>query len=327
MDALANLPDLVLSLVPAAAGFDWVETRANCADCVMLPSAGVPADLAFTAATRCCTYHPAMPNFLVGRALRRSPRARALVEARMHDPSGVTPWGIEASSGWSERHREVGADGWGRDLALRCPYWVGGDETCGLWPDRTGACRCWYCKHDTGPRAALLWMRLQILLERIESQLARLCRRRGPAPSAGSAELMEWYGWCADYIDAVAAADLEAVRAEIAPLALVLDQVAARPPRSLPEVVVAAVGEVHPRGDQVQISGYSSFDAITLPRSVFAFLAMLDGERRWRQALAESGSSLDQAQVGELYRVGALIAPGEDLVTDTWVLPVRQRRR
>ena len=325
MDALANLPDLVLSLVPAADGFDWVETRADCANCVMLASAGVPADLAFIAATRCCTYHPLVPNFLLGNALRRSARARRLISARMDDPSGVSSWGIVASQAWSERHSEVGSDGWGRDLALRCPYWVGGDETCGIWADRNGACRCWYCKHDTGPRAALLWMRMQLLLERIERRLADLCQRRGQAPTGGGAELLAWYAWCADYIDAVDAADVDALRTELTPLVDLLAEVAARPPRSLPEVVVATVGEVQVRGDEVQISGYSSFDALTLPRSVFAFLALLDGERGWRQALAESGSALGQAQVVELYRVGALVAPGEELVTDTWILPVRQR--
>jgi hypothetical protein len=74
--------------------------------------------------------------------------------------------------------------------------------------------------------------------------------------------------------------------------------------------------------------GYSSFDAVTLPAQVFGFLAAVGAGRRWRDALADPavGGALGAADVAELYRVGALAAPGEDLVRDTWLLPAGRAR-
>jgi hypothetical protein len=64
------------------------------------------------------------------------------------------------------------------------------------------------------------------------------------------------------------------------------------------------------RGDRVLVAGYSTFDAVSAPPSVFALLARLDGATPWRTALAElADPALDEALVLELRRAGALRDP------------------
>jgi hypothetical protein len=83
----------------------------------------------------------------------------------------------------------------------------------------------------------------------------------------------------------------------------------------MPEVLVPAISEVLPLGDDVLLAGYSTFDAVRAPKTIFAFLARLDGTAPWRDALAAAAvPGVDAALVAELRRIGALRDPagGDD---------------
>jgi hypothetical protein len=77
------------------------ESEATCENCAMWPSVGSPgaATLAFHRETKCCTYIPALANFLVGRIVEDDDPAlapgRASIEARIDARLGVTPLGID----------------------------------------------------------------------------------------------------------------------------------------------------------------------------------------------------------------------------------------
>jgi hypothetical protein len=60
-----------------------------------------------------------------------------------------------------------------------------------------------------------------------------------------------------------------------------------------------------PADDRVLLAGYSTFDAVDVPASVFVFLSRLDGATPWRDALVPGISDDD---VRELFRVGVLRA-------------------
>jgi hypothetical protein len=98
----SNHPAVVLGLAPelltpAFAG----EPRSDCENCVMLCERPdlPPAPWAFNPQTRCCTYHPKLPNFLVGGALLAGGESRRVVTERLQNPDGVSPWGIVAPAG------------------------------------------------------------------------------------------------------------------------------------------------------------------------------------------------------------------------------------
>lgn len=319
-----GLPAALRALVPELDTLPWrAEPRADCARCPMTDGRFGP--WSFTEDTRCCTAQPPLPNFLAGRALRRGGQSREVVLARIAARDGVSAWGIDPADAELARHETEGAERFGRDPTLRCPYWVGGAESCGIWHDRTSTCRTWFCKHEEGLAGAVAWSRVHQVVGNVESHLAIWAIERGDPPGDG-AEVAAWAAWferAAALVDAARPADLAPLatpglrryRAELGGF------VAARRLRRLPlpDVLVPSVTETARVGDDVLVTGYSSFDAVRAPASVFALLAALDGTRRWRDVLAElADPRLDAALVRELHRVMALRDPSgaDDLPYD-----------
>ena len=352
----ADLPRVFRVLLPEIDELAWhEETRADCRNCVMAPAVsgdGLDTPWSFHPDGRCCTFQPGLANFLAGRALRRGGRGAELIAARVARRDGVSAWGIRPSAEWRETYLASADDRFGRDLSLRCHYWVGGDHACGIWHERPSTCRTWFCKHDHGLRGAAVWAQLQRLLAHCESVLANFCIVKGqaplddsgaqgdpdhrenaglPAPAGPAAdEWLAWYRECAgrvDQLDALSAEELARVL-DLAPDASgdpalrdgrddLVTLSRRRPDRSrgaVPEVVVPAVEGTWPEERGVRISGYSRYDTVIAPISLFAFLAKLDGARTWRRAqaelVAEGHEPISDELIAELHRVGAIEAPG-----------------
>ncbi len=161
------------------------EPHATCSACAMAPPAEGAAVSEgakfFDPATRCCTYHPNLPNFLVGRVLRDPSIAPSLgadvLMARVASRAAVSPLGIDAPDDVRERYLAVSMAGdFGLAKDLQCPHLlVGATDSCGIWRHRNAACATWYCKHARGGRAARFWKRLRDLLTMVETCLARWC--------------------------------------------------------------------------------------------------------------------------------------------------------
>ena len=121
-----HLPATVRALVPELDdGWDG-EPRADCARCPMVALDGVaPPPWSFDGEMRCCTAHPTLANFLLGRAIARGEPGRSRIIRRLAEPDGVSARGIEWPAAYAARYRTTVDDGFGRDRLLRCPYWVG----------------------------------------------------------------------------------------------------------------------------------------------------------------------------------------------------------
>lgn len=116
------------------------ETCATCSECARWAeedSAG-GVDSSFGRDTKCCTFLPRLPNFLLGRILLdRDPESaagHATVERRLAEQVGATPLGL----GPSARHEVLyessvlaGGEAFGRARSLRCPYYLA-DGRCGI---------------------------------------------------------------------------------------------------------------------------------------------------------------------------------------------------
>jgi hypothetical protein len=158
------------------------ESEATCSACAMRPGSecdGAEADF-FHADTKCCTYLPELPNFLVGRILAdEDPSLSAgkrSVEARLGAGLAVTPLGLGVPPVHRLLYQRSMREGFGRSRALRCPHYV--EETggsCGIWRHRNGVCATWFCKHVRGAVGARFWRQLAQLLGGIEWALARSC--------------------------------------------------------------------------------------------------------------------------------------------------------
>jgi hypothetical protein len=154
---------------------DWPrESRATCLDCAMCePNA---QEEAFDPVTKCCTYVPYLPSFLVGAILADDsvpPSAASALRARIAAGDAVTPLGVGRTLPERALYDRPGF-AFGRERTVRCPYQVDGGM-CGVWKHRNSVCSTWFCKHVRGGTGRRFWVLVHLLLERVEAALARHC--------------------------------------------------------------------------------------------------------------------------------------------------------
>ena len=299
------------------------ETRADCSSCplVVAGEAGVPYPFSMAREARCCTAQPQLANFLAGRVIDAP-----AVRARIANRDGVSAWGIRATTGYDDSFPLRARAGFGRDVGMRCPFWVGGDHACGVWAGRSARCRAFFCRHDRGLAGALSWSQAAGLGVALESAIADhlVDTLGGVAPTAGDDELLAWFARCAAAVDQLDEAAALAIVRRVPPVdpAAAGDRIVHSPRGRLirrlrvhrpavAERLVPAISAIQPAGDVVWIAGYSTFDAVPAPASIFVLLAKLE-DAPWRTAVAELAiehPELDEALVLELRRVGALRDP------------------
>lgn len=341
-DAFDHLPEIIREILPELDAELWPRERhADCGNCGMITDA--PGPWAFSKQTRCCTAHPPLANFLAGRALRRGEPGRGKLLARMADPEGVTAWGIDPPEALDRRYKETITEAFGRDPTLRCPLWIGGEKTCGIWHDRSAICRTWFCKHEDGLAGAVAWSRIQMTLTDLEVRLAVWAVERGDPPDepAPPEEWAAWYERASRIVESASAEDVKEIakgdslrrrRAEVADFV----QIRKRRRRNMPTHLVPAVTEMAKVGDDVLLTGYSSFDAVRVPKEVFALISRLDGKTPWREVLATTQAALTaqgvdvawlhEPLIAHLHRVGALRDPDgtDDLPYDVELMEMNR---
>ncbi|MEO6774236.1 MAG: hypothetical protein ABI467_14650 [Kofleriaceae bacterium] len=324
----AQLPEAIRGHLGALAD-DWPdEERSTCEACPLVEAgeAGVPYPFSMARDARCCTAQPDLANFLVGLAGRAG--ASEVVRARLADRDGVSAWGVRAVTGFDATFAVRGRQGFGREVALRCPFWVGGDHACGVWLGRSARCRAFFCRHERGLAGALTWSQAAGLGVSLEAAIAaHLVATLGGAPAAGAEadELLGWYARCAAAADGLGEIEALAIVRAVPPPApagaaerivgsprgRLIAKLRVHRAAAIADVLVPAVSGVLHHGGRVLVAGYSTFDAVSAPPSVFALLARLDGVMPWRTALAElADPTLDEALVRELRRAGVLRDPG-----------------
>jgi hypothetical protein len=168
--------DLLCGDIPA-------ETRATCHDCAMCESGGdfqSPGSKFFNPQSKCCTYWPKLPNFLVGMILKDDDpamrRGRATVESRLQAGLAVTPVGLGAPAKVRSLYAQIEPRAFGRMQSLLCPHYINEDGgLCGIWKYRNSICSTWFCKYERGAAGRDFWENVKSLLLAIEYDLARWC--------------------------------------------------------------------------------------------------------------------------------------------------------
>jgi hypothetical protein len=180
------------------------ETKATCGSCTMCDAASAPAlgaTTLFRADTKCCTYHPKLPNYLVG-GLLADPRpelaeGRHRIRAKIGRRTGITPQWVKAPAKYDLLYKNA-KDAFGRARSLRCPYYVDAGGLCSIWAYREAVCSTFFCKHVGGADGRALWMSVKRYLSLAEIQLARWALlelypdwilRQGDLPSAAPSAL------------------------------------------------------------------------------------------------------------------------------------------
>lgn len=294
-----DVPAPLLRVLPELAELSFpAEPLATCATCTMAPRVPArPGEVAFTAAARCCTYHPRLANFLAGRALRRGGRGAVRVRARIAEGVGVGPLGIEPGPERAARWRSRSAESYGRDAALTCPFWLDGEAlACSIHADRDAVCRTWHCKVGKGQRGQAAWSAVAELAGTLERRLAGWC-----AEQLAMDDPERHYVACADLLDAAPDEALGALRTEglTRRVASVRARIAERD-APLPDVVAPRISDWVRDEDGVALASFSPYDRAVLPPWIFELLARLDGVRTWRSALDETATALGRPIPGDI---------------------------
>jgi hypothetical protein len=317
------------------------ELHATCHDCAMLPREGEARPAGqdfFDPVAKCCTYQPALPNFLVGRILGDAGApGRASVEARIDARAGVSPLGLEMPPAYQAVYHETAITAFGHARGLRCPHHLD-DGRCGIWQHRAAVCASWYCKHERGAVSSRFWHEgIETLLRRVEADLARHCLLAigldgatvlgalpplGPRPTPASApdeaeayrrawgpwlgRERELYAKAAAIVDPLSWADVLAIcgpevrlRAAVARHLHALVTSADMPARLVPGPITV----VGASGDGVKVTGYSPRDPVDIPAATIALLHRFDGRPTASvraQLEAEDGIVLDDEFVRTL---------------------------
>lgn len=160
------------------------ETEATCGECVLCPREGAPTPPGndhLNPDTKCCTYTPDLPNFIVGRVLADPSDdaafryGRQTLERRIASGAGVTPLGVAPPPLANLLYLESRTASFGQSPALLCPHYVQDGGLCGIWKHRNARCATYFCKHVRGQVGLDFWSAVHRLLYRIERDLAAHC--------------------------------------------------------------------------------------------------------------------------------------------------------
>lgn len=151
------------------------ERRATCESCAMcVPTqegAPVSSKGTFNPSTKCCTYYPNLPAFIVGALLSDdSPElaeGQRRIRARIAAQHGVSPRGVEGPPAYWQRYESTAL--FGRSKDMLCPYYAEGK--CTIWKYREPVCATYYCKFDQGEDGRRFWTSLRDYLLELNAAL------------------------------------------------------------------------------------------------------------------------------------------------------------
>lgn len=159
------------------------ESHATCHECAMCTeyTSGNNHGMGFfNPKTKCCTYFPDIPNYLVGRAVANHNAGAALLRSTIEDDGDTrgtaTLRAVQPNRKYVTVYTHHHAEVFGRDAELACPFAVDheavGGPFCGIWMHRNSVCSTWFCKHVKGLTGARFWQAFQGLLGALEWSLS-----------------------------------------------------------------------------------------------------------------------------------------------------------
>lgn len=178
-------PDLFRRSIPE-------ESKATCNDCAMCPVSGEEPSwrqIHFLPDVKCCTYHPSLPNYLIGALLSSNDpsmeEGRRRIWKIIGDRVGVEPIGIMPSPKWSLLYNRSKSRSFGNSPALLCPYFEKTKGLCTIWSFREATCSTYFCKYSRGADGERFWNGVKKYLTKVETVLMweSLHRMKWEAPS------------------------------------------------------------------------------------------------------------------------------------------------
>ena len=165
------LPEFFQKAVPE-------ETASTCSDCAMWvePGEGTSSSIQFSRETKCCTFYPNLPNYLVGALLSQEEtylkKGKERVDKLIYSRVGITPLGIRRSRKYELLVRKA-RSAFGKTQSMVCPFFEQKEGLCTIYPFWNGTCSTWFCKYNAGYDGQAFWLALRNYIRRLEKVLAQ----------------------------------------------------------------------------------------------------------------------------------------------------------
>jgi Fe-S-cluster containining protein len=181
---LDGLPAIYRGLLPAFFEREVPnESKATCSNCAMcqggstLPVESVDgSNHFFRPDTKCCTYHPRLPGYLVGALLSDADpslaEGRRRIEQKIAARVGITPLWVKPPGKYNFLYNNA-RRAFGRAGSLLCPFYEQQGGLCTIWKYREAVCSTFFCKYIAGEDGRKFWMTMKSYLSILEIQLSR----------------------------------------------------------------------------------------------------------------------------------------------------------
>lgn len=148
------------------------ETKATCSQCAM-SRPGHRGKTHYREDLKCCTFHPFLPNFLVGAILGDATLASGaeVLRDKIARREYALPIGMVAPVRYQLEFQEHKAEKFGLEEGWLCPYYDRTQQNCRVWRYRGVVCTTFFCKSSYGTSGKLFWEHMSDYLAYVEMAL------------------------------------------------------------------------------------------------------------------------------------------------------------
>lgn len=170
-----QVPRMYEGLLPKdILSFEPTETKATCDSCIMAKPRN-RGEIFYEPDLKCCTYHPFLPNYVVGAILSQeslaAPSAVASLRAKISKREYSLPLGLVAPPNYQVPFNHRKKNEFGQREDWLCPYFNQEQQNCGIWRHRGAVCTSFYCKSSYGNKGIQFWDQISNYLTYVEMAL------------------------------------------------------------------------------------------------------------------------------------------------------------
>lgn len=189
MHLASQIPVIYEKLLPVRfLALDGSEKKANCSNCYMRRS---EEKKPFLESTKCCTYYPFIPNYLVGGMLYENLEASKSMRNLIRDRQWILPLGVIAPPSYQLKHQNKHIDEFGRNSDLVCPFYISQKGQCSVWKWRDSQCSTYFCTYDN-PSGPERWSKIQQFLFDTEMLISQECMLQKGFNLAEISQCLKW---------------------------------------------------------------------------------------------------------------------------------------
>lgn len=173
---LNTLPQIYQHLWPKELmGLNPIETKATCDNCLCSQNKNAKLPK-YRSDLKCCTFHPFMPNYLIGEILSAASVAdefKEMIRQKIQQREYALPMGIFAPVNYQYEFLNREFQDFGNKESFLCPYFSKQNNNCGVWQFRGSVCTSYFCLSDRNDSGMRFWEAFGDYLNGLEMTLSQ----------------------------------------------------------------------------------------------------------------------------------------------------------